>query len=121
MTTLKGYGIFTDMEAIHRLIDEIKDEFENIGMYLSDVNIMADRELEGDDGEGVEPDIRQMMLDGEAQFAIVVEFGLNELAFSDQVLNPEGHKENIEFKAAMPTEAEMTIEALKDQLRKKDD
>lgn len=109
------------MEAIHRLVDEIKSEFEDIGLYLQDVNIMADRELEGGDDEGVEPDVRQMMLDGEARFAIVVDFALNEVAFSDRVLNPEGHKQDTEFKAALPSEAEMTIEALKDKLRKKDD
>lgn len=108
------------MEAIHRLVDEIKNEFEDIGLYLQDVNIMADRELEGGD-EGVEPDVRQMMLDGEAKFAIVVDFALNDVAFSDRVLNPESHKQDTEFKAAMPSEAEMTIEALKDKLRKKDD
>lgn len=105
-------------EAMKKLVEDIRTSFEDIGMYLQDINVMSDREL--DDGDdGVMPDVRQMMLDGEAQFVIVGVFALNEFAFTDKVLNPDKHKADVEFQTAMPTEADVTIESLKEKLRKK--
>lgn len=106
------------MEAIRKLVDELKDELENIGMYLEHVNIASDREVE-DQEEGVTPDIRELMEKGEAQFVIMADFALNEVAFSDRILNPEAHKDETEFKTAMPSEAEVTAESVKDKLRKR--
>lgn len=118
LTSGLGCGKVIGMEAVHRLVDSIKEELEGIGLYLQDVTIASDREVEGQE-EGVTPDLRALMENGEAQFVVVATFALNEMAFSDRVLNPEDFKEETNFKTIMPSEASVTAEALKEKLRKK--
>lgn len=106
------------MDAIRKLVDALKEDFEDIGMYLQDATIASDQPVEGQE-EGVTPDVRELMTEGGARFAIIADFGLNELAFSDRVLDPEGHEEKKEFNQIMPSAADVTAESLKQQLKDK--
>lgn len=88
------------------LIENVKEDAESIGFYLSGCNIAADRPDRLQEAE--EEDINPMSLveDGEVNFAVFMEFEMRDHAFSDHVLNPEKVETDQKFAMMVPDEFE---------------
>lgn len=109
------------MEQIEKLVQDLGKTLEKSGLYLESIEFgTSNMEIfEGEDGDTISPseiDIRQKMIDGEAQFVVTASFSIGEIAFSDRVLNPEKYDEDKRFKAIVPTEEEMTFDKLKKKM-----
>lgn len=103
-------------EALSNLIDALREDLEEIGLYGETVAVFGDQSLDDLD-EDVEPDIKKMIQDDDAQFIVAMTVGIGDVAWTDRVLTPEKFEKEQEFQKAMPDEAEIVKEQLRRRLR----
>lgn len=104
------------MKELTTVVENIKDSYEKLGLYLVDYAIATSDEEMVNAGESDEPtpDFRKKLADGEAMWVVQATFTIGKQAFTDRVLNPEKESLDTEFQMAMPSE----IEIMKEKLRR---
>lgn len=104
-----------DME---KFLDEAASSFEKIGLYTARAQVGAiptagaNMEMFNDQFE-----IEEAMRNGMADFFVVMTMRVNDVAFSERVLEPEKFKEKTTFQEIMPTELEMLRSEAAEELK----
>lgn len=99
-------------DRIKLVLDNLKESFEDIGLYLLECGVATtdDEALKDDSSK----DFRDKLVTGESKWLISATFQLGDVAFSDRVLNPDKFKEDQTFREMMPSEADL----IRDRIRK---
>lgn len=116
-------------DDIEKITEDIKVRAEKFGAYLKMANFAVasseehDHDHDEDDDEDAftmptTDELKQKLKDGELRVVIFTTFGLNELAFSPRVQNPEQVRDEDEFKAIVPTEGDILKERILDRLQR---
>lgn len=131
LTDLKGWCYNTNMndfnedhdyedddpnaERINLLVQKVHEAMEDIGLYSLDYSVGTNSAevLQKAAEDSNDFDVRQLIESGEASFVLSGAFRVNELAWSDRVLDPEAHDLDRQFRRMMPSEAEMKLERLR--------
>lgn len=109
------------MDFLNELVPQITEQFERIGLYGRDIQVMIhlgsetnpdpveNRRLvdERIEAEGAENLIRS----GDLRCRIVCLFEVGSVALSERVLDPEGFAERQKFQEIVPSSTEMLREA----------
>lgn len=109
-------------DDITKIIEDIRSRTQSFGAYLHAAQAaVAGNQDEEDmektmDGIPDSDELKKKLVDGEVNVVIFTVFGLNEVAFSDRVQNPEKDKLDNDFKTAMPTEFELLEDKIKRRL-----
>lgn len=101
------------------ITEELMNKAKHLGLYVVGSTVATDNEdLVGDDSDMLEknPDVKKMIDNGEAQFALMVQFTIGDLAFDTRVQNPTQHETDMEFRRLMPTEAELVRDKVQEKL-----
>jgi hypothetical protein len=104
-------------EAFHSVIKDLEERLSLLGLYMMnvDVGVVANEEFK-DDFEKVD-DIESLLKSPEkCNIYIAAIFRISDICWSDRVQNPEKHAEEKEFRAIAPTEFEVTLESIKDDI-----
>lgn len=102
-----------------RIVEELTNKSKHIGLYLIGSTLATDSdELFGDDDDMLDknPDVKEMIDRGEASFAIMAQFTIGDIAFDARVQAPTQHEMDMEFRQMMPSEAELTRDAIQEKL-----
>ena len=107
---------------IEKLVETVVEDLENMGLYSRQVAIMGGSTADDEEGEDEEfdldsKDIRKLIADGEASYAIVGVWQIGKVAWQDKILNPEKYDEDRQFKAMMPTEQELLANKVQEALQ----
>lgn len=103
-------------ERFDALIEELSSSLEKIGLYPVHMTVVGQATSFEDDDADVSGDVREMLVNGEAEFAVVGVWQLGDVAWSDRVLYPEQFDQDRQFQAMMPTEKELAVSAIEDAL-----
>ena len=101
------------------ITEELMNKAKHLGLYVVGSTVATDNEdLVGDDSDMLDknPDVKKMIDNGEAQFALMVQFTIGDLAFDTRVQNPTQHETDMEFRRLMPTEAELVRDKVQEKL-----
>ena len=101
------------------ITEELMNKAKHLGLYVVGSTVAIDNEdLVGDDSDMLDknPDVKKMIDNGEAQFALMVQFTIGDLAFDTRVQNPTQHETDMEFRRLMPTEAELVRDKVQEKL-----
>ena len=99
------------MEQFDELKDNLVERMEQLGLYAESVQIGTTSELD-EDVEDFDP--RSAIESGEAEFLVIGLFRLNELAWSERVLEPEKFSLDSQFRMAAPSNKEMLEQNLRE-------
>ncbi len=91
-------------ERVSNLVDTLVEDLENMGLYVRSVNVMGQAESEDFDEAA---DIRTLIADGEASYAIVGMWQIGDVAWQEKILNPDAYDEAKQFQLMMPTKEEL--------------
>lgn len=106
-------------EEFTAITEELTNKAKHLGLYVVGSTVATDNEdLVGDDSDMLDknPDVKKMIDNGEAQFALMVQFTIGDLAFDTRVQNPTQHETDMEFRRLMPTEAELVRDKVQEKL-----
>lgn len=106
----------SEFEAV---VEDLANKAKHIGLYVISSTVATDNaDLVGDDEDMLDknPDIKAMIENGEASFALMVQFTLGDLAFDTRVQNPTQYEQDMEFRRMMPTEAELHADSIREKL-----
>lgn len=106
----------SEFEAV---VEDLANKAKHIGLYVISSTVATDNaDLAGADEEELDkhPDIKKMIEEGEASFALMVQFTIGDLAFDTRVQNPTQHEQDMEFRRMMPTEAELHRDSIRERL-----
>lgn len=106
-------------EEFSVITEELMNKAKHLGLYVVGSTVATDNEdLVGDDSDMLDrnPDVKKMIDSGEAQFALMVQFTIGDLAFDTRVQNPTQHETDMEFRRLMPTEAELVRDKVQEKL-----
>lgn len=112
-------GNLTMHEEFTAITEELMNKAKHLGLYVVGSTVATDNEdLVGDDSDMLDknPDVKKMIDNGEAQFALMVQFTIGDLAFDTRVQNPTQHETDMEFRRLMPTEAELMRDKVQERL-----
>lgn len=106
-------------DEFERIVEDLKNQAKHLGLYLIGSTIATDSdELRGEDEDMLvkNPDIKAMIETGEAQFALMAQFTIGDLAFDARVQYPTQHEVDMEFRRVMPSEAELRRDDIQERL-----
>ena len=105
-------------DSINTIINDLESRLSKLGLYMmnSDVGIIADTN-KVDHAQDYQVNINDLVSNPEA-YSIYISsvFQISDICWSDRVINPERHKQDKEFRSIAPTEFEVTLESMKDEL-----
>jgi hypothetical protein len=104
-------------------VDDIEEALTKIGLYLFDAEfgaIPADEDALAEIMES-KVDPVEAFKNGLTKVFLNTTFTLGDIAFSDRVLHPEKYDEQKQFNMIVPTESEIELELLKEDLLNWDD
>ncbi len=106
-------------DEIKKVIEDIRDRTEKLGLYLRDVKVGAVDSSEEEDDDPMKEmphsdELKKKLQDGDINVIVFTHFTLNELAFSDRIQNPGKVEEDDKFVLAAPTE----FDILKDKMKR---
>lgn len=115
------------VEEFEYLVKELEAKLALLGLYMvnADIGVVANQEWLDNN-----PDYERMMNHpsngsdleellkhpGSYNIYISTIFKMSDLCWSDRVINPDRHEADREFRAIAPTEFEVTLESLKDEI-----
>ena len=107
-------------EAFESVIKELEERLNKLGLYMINAEIgIVTRENQIVHPSQINEDYSlEEIVKNPQDHSIYLSsvFQLSDLCWSDRVLNPEKHQEDKEFRAILPTEFEVTLESMKDEL-----
>jgi len=107
-------------EVFNSVIEELKERLSKLGLYLvnAEIGIVTKENKIIDPGKISEDISLEEILNNPEDYTIYLSslFQVSDLCWSDRVLNPEKHQEDKEFRTILPTEFEVTLESMKDEL-----
>jgi len=106
-------------DRMRQLVEKVTDVMSDLGLYMMNVGIGTDnQDLVSESGEGMafDADVRELIASGEARFVLTCAFGVNEMAWRDRILYPEQYDLDLQFRKAMPSQEEMLVEQIKNDL-----
>jgi hypothetical protein len=113
------------MEALTKLVTEIAESFEDLGLYMFHHGIATnDEDLVSPDGMPVEDapakDFREKLIAGDSSWTISAAFHVGDVAWTDRVLYPETFETEVAFQEQMPTEVEVYKNMIREAMEKQD-
>jgi hypothetical protein len=105
-------------ETFEALTEVMVDRLEKMGLYVEAVNVegmpmseeVHDSIMAGDISD------REALRSGVADFHMMVSARIGDVAWSDRVLHPEAHRQNVEFEMMVPEETEIRADEIKKDL-----
>lgn len=105
-------------ETFEALTEVMVDRLEKMGLYVEAVNVegmpmseeVHDSIMAGDISD------REALRSGVADFHMMVSARIGDVAWSDRVLYPETHQQNVEFEMMVPEETEIRADEIKKDL-----
>lgn len=102
----------SELEEFSNLVSKIREEADLIGLYLMGAIVQSSAPVEGN--ETIE-DVMGMMQDGQ-EFMIQASFQIGDVAWRERVQDPVTHYEMREFNLAAPTEEELLLQQIQDEI-----
>jgi hypothetical protein len=108
------------MEEIKILLENLTSKSDKIGLYLIDVNVVSNGEPEDlEKVKNSEISLKDFLDDN--KIALICQFQLGDVAYSDRVQNPEKFDLDKEFMNLVPSKQELAVDKIKDKLLSSDD
>lgn len=101
----------TGEEAFVRLIEQVTERAEKMGLYVRHVAVSSSADPE----EMEKGDPRELMEAG-AEFIVQIAFQIGEVAWTDRILNPDAYDERKQFELMMPSEEELMLERMREEM-----
>ncbi len=103
-------------ERIGTLVEKVHEVMEDLGLYSLGYQIGTNNpDLVSEEGD-IDHDVRALIEDGEASFVLSAAFRINDMAWSDRILDPDKFDTDRQFRRMMPSEDEMTAAHIKEQI-----
>lgn len=99
-------------ETFSALLEKTKDEFESIGLYMSAPPQVHGNPMSEEIGSALqsgEMNEKAAIESGLADFFLMCEFTIGKVAWTQRVLDPEGHAAKHEFKKMLPDDEDAKL------------
>lgn len=101
-----------DADRINALVEKVHEAMDDLGLYSLNYAVGTSNP---DVSEMDNPDIRSLIESGEAQFVLIGTYALNEMCWTERILDPDKFDERKQFLKMMPSESEILAAKLADR------
>ena len=108
-------------EKFQKVVEKVSKSFDEIGLYINNISFGmlpkdADEESISKFMDLEEGDIEKEFEEGRAEAFMAVQLHVGDVAWSERVQNPDLFNEKKEFEEIIPTDSELNIMMLRDEI-----